>query len=371
MLDGVASGAAVYDWQAATPTTVNLIDDLVTATPTSAVNAAALSAVTAGGASAAAANVRGSTIVARGVDPQYAVVARPALGAPAATIDLRNSIAQLEGGAEADEADVAADRGSVTASHSDLAKSLTLNGGTVTGLTGTILSALPLFSSGAFTLQPSSALVDRGDPAVVTTGERDLAGRPRAVDYDGDGVAQPDIGAYELPAPATVEPPPPPANTRPKLGKVSMTNKVFAPEEAHASAVAAAHPIARRDRDRARARVKRGTISATAVGAATVTIAIERRARGRWARTRARGVGRCVKPKKQHGKAKGKPCIRWLRAGALKSVERAGSQGTPFSGRVKGRALKPGGYRARVVAKDRAGARSRESRVAFKVVRAR
>ena len=35
------------------------------------------------------------------------------------------------------------------------------------------------------------------------------------------------------------------------------------------------------------------------------------------------------------------------------------------------RALKPGRYRARVVAKDRAGARSRESRVAFKVVRAR
>ena len=372
VLDGVASGAAVYDWQAATPTTVNLIDDLVTATPTSAVNAAALSAVTAGGASAAAVNVRGSTIVARGVDPQYAVVARPALGAPAATIDLRNSIAQLEGGAEADEADVAADRGSVTASHSDLAKSLTLNGGTVTGLTGTILSALPLFSSGAFTLQPSSALVDRGDPAVVTTGERDLAGRPRAVDYDGDGVAQPDIGAYELPAPPTVEPPPPPANTRPKLGKVSMTNKVFAPEEAHAAAAAAADPNRARDRDRARARVKRGTIFRYLLSEpATVTIAIERRARGRRARTRARGVGRCVKPKKQHGKAKGKPCIRWLRAGALKSVERAGSQGTPFSGRVKGRALKPGSYRARVVAKDRAGARSRESRVAFKVVRAR
>jgi hypothetical protein len=55
----------------------------------------------------------------------------------------------------------------------------------------------------------------------------------------------------------------------------------------------------------------------------------------------------------------------------VKAREQAGSQRTPFSGRLKGRALKPGSYRARVVAKDRAGARSRESRVAFQVVRAR
>jgi hypothetical protein len=68
---------------------------------------------------------------------------------------------------------------------------------------------------------------------------------------------------------------------------------------------------------------------------------------------------------------KGKPCIRWLRAGTLKSIERAGSQGTPFGGRFKGRALKPGRYRARVVAKDGSGARSRETRVSFKIVRAR
>jgi hypothetical protein len=376
VLDGVAAGVCVYDVLAATPTTVNLVDDLVTATPTSTVNAAALTATTAVGGSAVAVNVRGSTIVARGVDPQYAVVARPGVGAPTATIDLRNTIAQLEGGAESDEADVAADRGAVTASHSDLAKTLQLNGGTVTGLTGTILLALPLFSAGAFTLQESSPLVDRGDPAVVTAGERDLAGRPRAVDYDGDGVAQPDIGAYELPAPPTVEPPPPPPNPRPSLGTVSMTNKVFAPEEAHAKvAVAADRARARdrvraRERDRARARVKRGTIFRYLLSEpATVTIAIERRARGRRARARARGVARCAKPTRRN--VKGKPCIRWLRAGTLKSVERAGSQRTPFSGRLKGRALKPGRYRARVVAKDGGGSRSRESRVAFKIVRAR
>jgi hypothetical protein len=254
----------------------------------------------------------------------------------------------------------------VTASHSDLAKTLQLNGGTVSGLTS-ILSALPMFNSGAFTLQSSSPLVDRGDPSAVTAGERDLAGRPRAVDYDGDGVAEPDIGAYELPAPPkVVEPPPPPDQARPSLGKVTVTNKVFAPEAAHAKATAA-------DRDRARARIKRGTIFRYLLSEpATVTIAVERRARGRRARARARGrgVGRCLPAK--HRKAKrGRPCIRWIRAGTLKSVEQAGAQGTPFSGRFKGHALKPGRYRARMVGRDGSGNRSRESRVTFKIVRAR
>jgi hypothetical protein len=221
--------------------------------------------------------------------------------------------------------------------------------------------------------------VDRGDPSAVTAGERDLAGRPRAVDYDGDGVAEPDIGAYELPAPPkVVEPPPPPDQARPSLGKVTVTNKVFAPEAAHAKATAADRDRARdraraRNRDRARARIKRGTIFRYLLSEpATVTIAVERRARGRRARARARGrgVGRCLPAK--HRKAKrGRPCIRWIRAGTLKSVEQAGAQGTPFSGRFKGHALKPGRYRARMVGRDGSGNRSRESRVTFKIVRAR
>jgi hypothetical protein len=274
---------------------------------------------------------------------------------------------------------VAADRGSVTASHSDLAKTMQLNGGTVSGLTS-ILSALPLFDSGAFTLRSSSPLVDRGDPAYVTAGERDLAGRPRAVDYDGDGVAEPDIGAYELPAPPKVDDPsPPPDETRPSLGKVTMTHKVFAPEQARARAGAASaadrdrarDKTRARNRDRARARIKRGTIFRYLLSEpATMTITVERRARGRRARTRARGVGRCLSAK--HRKAKrGKPCIRWIRAGTLKSVEQAGAQGTPFSGRFKGRALKAGRYRARMVGKDGSGNRSRERRLGFTVVRAR
>ena len=57
--------------------------------------------------------------------------------------------------------------------------------------------------------------------------------------------------------------------------------------------------------------------------------------------------------------------------GVLNAGEGAGAQGMPFSGRFKGRALKPGRYRARLVATNRARARSRERRLDFKIVRAR
>jgi hypothetical protein len=69
-------------------------------------------------------------------------------------------------------------------------------------------------------------------------------------------------------------------------------------------------------------------------------------------------------------KRKGKACTRWLRAGTLKALQTSGSQSMRFSGRFKGRALKPGGYRARVVASD-GRARSRERRLPFRIVRAR
>jgi hypothetical protein len=354
VLQGVYAGVAVHDFLSATATTVNLLDDLITATPTSPMNATALS-VNANGASAAV-NVRNSTIVARGIDSQYAVVVRPSLGAPSATIDVRNSIARLEGAQEAGEADVAADRGALTVSHSDIASHLELHGGTIAGLASAILSADPLFDSGAFTLQPSSTLIDRGDPAYVSAGERDLVGSPRVA-----GTA-PDIGAFEYQPrrPPVEPPPPPPSNEAPKLGKVSMTNTVFAPV-----AASAASPR------RARGRVKRGTIFRYVLSEpAAVSIAVERRARG--VRARARARGRCVAltHRRARGKHKGKPCVRWLRSGTLEALQQAGAQSTPFGGRFKGRPLKPGSYRARVVASD-GRARSRERRLPFRIVRAR
>ena len=351
-LEGLIRALTVRDFTAATPTTVTVADSLVTATPTAATSAAAVLASTSVGASAATVNLRGSTVIARGVDPQYAVFSQPASGAPAATINLHNTIARLEGPAEADEADLAADRGTVSAAYSDFATRLQLNGGTVTEPgTATNLTADPLFNSGAFTLQAGSPLADRGDPSVVTAGELDLAGNPRSADFNADGVAAPDIGAYELPG-ATAPPPPPPANVAPSLTKVSMTNSVFAPVGAQAAA------------RRSRKPVKRGTTFRYQLSeAATVTIVIERRARGR-------KVGsRCVKPTKRN--ARKRSCNRWVRVGSLRAAEQAGQQSMAFSGRIGKRALAPGRYRARVTAKDALGARSTERRLAFRVVRAR
>ena len=75
--------------------------------------------------------------------------------------------------------------------------------------------------------------------------------------------------------------------------------------------------------------------------------------------------------RRARGSKKARPCTRWLHAGTVKALQTAGTQSVPFGGRFKGRALKPGGYRARVRAKDGGGARSKERRLPFKIVRAR
>jgi hypothetical protein len=61
-------------------------------------------------------------------------------------------------------------------------------------------------------------------------------------------------------------------------------------------------------------------------------------------------------------------CKRYKRVTTLIANEQAGRQSTAFSGRVKGRALRRGRYRARLVATDALGARSREHRVALRIV---
>jgi hypothetical protein len=342
-LRGTINGVVAWDSVGGAASSLTLSDSLVVVTPPSAIDATAVYATTYSGAGPLSVVVRGSTVVARGVDPKYAVVAQPNAGAPAATVELRNSIARLEGGAEAGEADIAADRGTVTAAHSNFATRLELNGGSATAPgSGANLNADPLFTAGAFTLQSGSPLIDRGDAAIVTAGELDLAGKPRTIG------AAPDIGAFEFQPPVAPPPPPPPAaNDPPVLSSVSMSNKVFGPAAARAAG--------------RRARVKRGTTFRYALSeAATVTIVIERKARG------GRVRGRCRKP------ARGRrPCTRWLRAVTLSPAEQAGRQSTFFGGRARGRALPPGRYRARIRARDGLGARSAERRLAFRIVRAR
>jgi hypothetical protein len=347
---GAAYGFVVEDGSATTATVVNIFDSLITTAPTATVNAHALDLYTFSGGNPATLNVVGSTIVARGTDPQYGVFAKALSGPAQGTINLRNTIVDFEGTPESDEAAVAADNATVTAANSSFDTRRQLNAGTVTAPgSGANLTGDPLFTSfaaGDYTLLPTSPLIDRGDPAVVTAGELDLAGNPRAQ-------GAPDIGAFEYQPPAKPATPPPAENAAPALAAVSMTNRVFAPVEAKASAARAR-----------RARVKRGTTFRYKLSEpATVTIGIQRKVSGR------RVHGHCAKATRRNRRHR--RCTRWVTVGTLHAAKQAGQQSTPFTGRFRRKALTPGHYRARIRARDTQGARSRERRLSFKIVRAR
>jgi hypothetical protein len=93
-----------------------------------------------------------------------------------------------------------------------------------------------------------------------------------------------------------------------------------------------------------------------------VAIRIERALRGR------RVGRRCRRPSRRNRARR--RCIRFVRAGTLRAQKQAGPQTTPFSGRFRRRALKPGRYRARITAADAQGARSPERRLSLRVVKA-
>jgi hypothetical protein len=96
---------------------------------------------------------------------------------------------------------------------------------------------------------------------------------------------------------------------------------------------------------------------------ATARIAIARRLRGRVA------GHHCVRPTRKL--AARRRCTRFVAVGEIvRARERAGRRAVAFSGRIGGRALAPGRYRAAVTAVDRAHRRSARRTVAFTVVRA-
>ena len=196
-------------------------------------------------------------------------------GVPAASIDLRNSVARLEGGGGASEADLVANKGTIAASHSSFNTRVEENGGSATGRgSGDNVAGDPLLASD-FSLLPGSPLVDRGDPLLVAAGELDLAGNARSLDGNGDCVAVPNIRAIERPALAC-----PPFSFPPALTGASMTNKIFAPVKPGGKITASR-----------KRRVKRGTRFRYRLSeAAQVRITIERALAGR-----RKGKG-CVKP---------------------------------------------------------------------------
>jgi hypothetical protein len=174
-----------------------------------------------------------------------------------------------------------------------------------------------------------------------------------------------DLGPLPPPCRECVPPPggePPPGGTPPSgepstgergtvalvLSSVSLTNRVFRVGTPTAAA---------RRRSAPRGTHFRFTLSE----AATVTIAIDRRALGRRVR------GRCRRATRRNRAAP--RCVRFVRLGALSGAGSQGANSLPFSGRLPGRTLAPGRYRARMVAVDSAGGRSLERRVSFRVVK--
>lgn len=117
---------------------------------------------------------------------------------------------------------------------------------------------------------------------------------------------------------------------------------------------------------RKRKPVKRGTyVRYTLSAPAKVSIVIERAAAGR---VRGKGAARkCVAPSRKTRNAK--PCTRYVKVGTVTASGKAGRQSTALTGRLARKTLKPGRYRARVVATDGPGRRSKESRVSFTVIR--
>jgi hypothetical protein len=331
---------------AADPTSISLTDSLVAADPGqgSTTGAVGLTSMNTGGP--VTLDALGSTLVA-GSSAEAGLLATRSHSTDAAiSVMLRNSVVRKNG---AGGADIEADRATVAADHSSYTTVTAADAATVTTAgSGTNVSGDPLLAADS-TLQTGSPLIDRGDVALVAPGELDLAGGPRSLDGNGDCVATPDIGAFERPSACQAQAPP---NAAPAFSSARMTNKVFAPVPKGGKITIAKTK---------KRRVKRGTrFVYTLSEAAKVRIAIQRQLPGR------RKGKRCVKPNRNNRHAKS--CKRFKTVTTLSVNAKQGSNSTPFTGRAKGKALGPARYRARLVAADPLGAKSKTRTLSFRIV---
>lgn len=214
-------------------------------------------------------------------------------------------------------------------------------------------------AAGDYHLRLGSPAIDTGSTAPPAAGESaiDRDGNPRVLDGNLDCVAQRDRGAFELTGQSAACPTPTQSDTNlaPVIQSLTVSNRVFRVKRGRG----------RRARPTSAARGRRAPVGTTfryrLSEEARLTLTMARRTRGR----RVGGVCRRVSRRNR-----GRPaCRRWVRRGALRLTAQAGPNAKKFNGRLRGRALKTGRWRATARALDATGALSDPRSVRFRVVR--
>jgi hypothetical protein len=206
---------------------------------------------------------------------------------------------------------------------------------------------------GDFRLRPDSPLIDAGDPA--TSQGLDLDANPLVGDGNADGIARRDMGAFELP-PAV-------GGGQQAVGGGQQGGEAAADTEPPIVSAFRADPslfaVARASTTIA-AGIARGTrFRYTLSEDSRVALTIQRALAGR------RRGGECLRPTPQLRHAK--RCTRYRTIGTLSRSAKQGANRTRFTGKIGTRALRPGGYRARLIATDAAANRSTPHAARFRI----
>lgn len=179
-----------------------------------------------------------------------------------------------------------------------------------------------------FALRSTSPFIDKGNPALYSTGAQALGGQLRIQDGNQDCVAAPDLGAYELPGAVVLCPKGPgpgpggPVVVPPAVVKTAFTAVGLSPKSPKAKSAAKAK------------------LSFTLNQAAKVTVLIERRASGR------KSGKKCGKPTKKNRKAKS--CTRYTKV-VSKSLSGVKGKNSVALSKVLGkRKLSAGRYRIKL-----------------------
>jgi len=176
----------------------------------------------------------------------------------------------------------------------------------------------------------------------LATGTATLIG---AIGPSGTAIADIAVTAQAAPVPPPPQPPAP--DPPPALSAVSLTHRSFAPTGVRA---------------KSRKRVARGTtFRFTLSESAKVRIAFEHRTGGR------RVGGKCLAATR--ARRNRRACTRYVAIGSISASGVADPNSVKFSGRLKGRPLAVGSYRATLTATDAAGQRSQPATLRFRVVR--